>query len=236
MSHSSPVRTLLYFRNRTNSKILLNRVPCSLFPWGCMYGVAGVDHVSLRLSYPSTPIARSPRLASRDFSSPSPTTRSSPPRRPHPLMAAARRWRRRRWQPVGPASAAAVDRRGIPSSPPRPPPQWRASSTPPSLPPPVAVAAAGRRRRRRSPAPPSSSGTPRCGHLLLSPSCRCSGRLWNAVEEVLPCLLPNWGMLGRKPFLGRLVFEQMRIGDLAILWSHLVLGFRYCAYCKLCTS
>lgn len=25
-------------------------------------------------------------------------------------------------------------------------------------------------------------------------------------------------------------------GDLAILWSHLVLGFRYCAYCKLCTS
>lgn len=142
------------------------------------------------------------------------------------------------WRPRGGWRAAAVAACGArlsrrrrpegasPSSPPRPPPQWRASSTPPSLPPPVAVAAAGRRRRRRSPAPPSSSGTPRCGHLLLSPSCRCSGRLWNAVEEVLPCLLPNWGMLGRKPFLGRLVFEQMRIGGGGGGFGHIMVPSR----------
>lgn len=155
------------------------------------------------VSYPSTPIARSPRLASPRFLTRHRRRRDPRRRRPHPLMAAARRW-----AAAVAACGARLSRRRRPEGHPQLP---AAAAAPveglldaPSLPPPVAVAAAGRRRRRRSPAPPSSSGTPRCGHLLLSPSCRCSGRLWNAVEEVLPCLLPNWGMLGRKPFLGRL--------------------------------
>lgn len=153
------------------------------------------------VSYPSTPIARSPRLASPRFLTRH-RRRRDPRRRaaPTPLMAAARR--------------VAGGGGGSLWGPPQPPPstgggipQLPAAAAAPVeglLDAPFSSSSGGGGGGWPPPPPPLSGTAVLIGYPQVSPSCRCSGRLWNAVEEVLPCLLPNWGMLGRKPFLGRL--------------------------------
>lgn len=200
--------------------------------------------MSLRLSqlpfYSYRSIA-SPRVPAISHS-PSPTTRSSPPRRPHPPHGGrAAGGGRRRWQPVGPASAAAVDRRGHPPAPRR---GRRPSGGPPGRPllfllrwrwrRLAAAAAAALRHRRPHRVPP---GVDICCYRLLVVALVVSGMQWRRFSHVCCRIGACWGGSHFWVVCVRVNADRGGGGgDLAILWSHLVLGFRYCAYCKLCTS